>query len=73
MPGGHVAALGDPGNHAPAFLYISVIQQVKRSDLPGPVTARTIIENDGRDVVAEGDLLRQGLLSFSRDCGGLFF
>ena len=73
MPGRHVAALGDPGNHASAFLYIAVIQQVKGRDLPGPVAARTIIENNGRDMFAEGNLLRQRFLSFNRDCGGLFF
>ena len=63
VPGRHVAALCNPGNHAAAFFHIAVIQQVKRSDLACPVAAGTVIENDRCYVLREGYLFGQGLLS----------
>ena len=62
MPGRHVTAPCDPGNHAATLLYVTVAQQIEGGDLAGAVAAGAIVEDDGSYVLGEGHLLRKGLL-----------
>jgi hypothetical protein len=65
--------IGQPGRHEPAtdnffnegrtFIYIVIGDQIKRSSSPWPVTARTLLVNEGLNIFIESEFLCSGLVT----------